>query len=301
MMTIKEFAALCACNAQTLRYYDKIDLLKPVKVDPWSGYRYYEGSQALNFVKIKNLQSADFSIDEIKKLLTLSDQQVYEAFSRKIAEQEAKLSRIREIQQSYLAEMNTMKKLINSFCTYLREETDDLDLLREFGLKPSDAPRLVEAIRNMMLRGVEKHPEEDDSITLTVNDRQFLGEEAIKRLELLFQEEKDAESLSGNIALNEEFLSKKKPDTFDNYDPVWEMQGWNHVHEFLDQIPPLESGRNYCFLFRLNDSTNRGSLSFPFFMIGAMLLRGYDTGIAMGCSIESSKDEQNHFTLLREK
>ena len=41
-MTIKEFARLCGCNPQTLRYYDHVDLLKPVKVDQWSGYRYYE-------------------------------------------------------------------------------------------------------------------------------------------------------------------------------------------------------------------------------------------------------------------
>ena len=34
-MTIKEFASLCGCNTQTLRYYDKIDLLKPVKTDQW--------------------------------------------------------------------------------------------------------------------------------------------------------------------------------------------------------------------------------------------------------------------------
>lgn len=32
-MTIKEFSRLCGCNPQTLRYYDHVDLLKPVKVD----------------------------------------------------------------------------------------------------------------------------------------------------------------------------------------------------------------------------------------------------------------------------
>jgi DNA-binding transcriptional MerR regulator len=62
MMTIKEFASLCNCNTQTLRYYDKIDLLRPVKVDQWSGYRYYEESHAIDFIKIKNLQAADFTI-----------------------------------------------------------------------------------------------------------------------------------------------------------------------------------------------------------------------------------------------
>ena len=55
MITIKEFASLCGCSAQTLRYYDRIDLLKPVKVDPWSAYRYYNKSQAVDFIKIKNL------------------------------------------------------------------------------------------------------------------------------------------------------------------------------------------------------------------------------------------------------
>lgn len=38
-MTIKEFSRLCGCNPQTLRYYDHVDLLKPVKVDSWTGYR----------------------------------------------------------------------------------------------------------------------------------------------------------------------------------------------------------------------------------------------------------------------
>ena len=64
-MTIKEFARLCNCNPQTLRYYDRMDLLKPVKVDPYSGYRYYNEEQAIQYVKIKNLQLAGFSIDEI--------------------------------------------------------------------------------------------------------------------------------------------------------------------------------------------------------------------------------------------
>ena len=71
-MTIKNFARLCGCNPQTLRYYDRVDLLKPAKVDPWSGYRFYEEEQALTFVKIKNLQTAGFTIEEIRALITTS-------------------------------------------------------------------------------------------------------------------------------------------------------------------------------------------------------------------------------------
>ena len=99
-MTIKEFSRLCGCNPQTLRYYDRVDLLKPVKVDQWSGYRYYEEEQALSFVKIKNLQKAGFTIDDIKELLDKDDRAIYEAFEAKIAEEEKRLQEIKVIQLS---------------------------------------------------------------------------------------------------------------------------------------------------------------------------------------------------------
>ena len=91
MITIQGFAKLCGCNTQTLRYYDRIGLLTPAKVDPWTGYRYYEEEQAVQFVKIKNLQQADFSIEEIKNLLGKNDVLLMEAFEEKIREQELKL------------------------------------------------------------------------------------------------------------------------------------------------------------------------------------------------------------------
>ena len=52
MITIQGFAGLCGCNTQTLRYYDRIGLLIPGKMDPRTGYRYYEEEQALQFGKI---------------------------------------------------------------------------------------------------------------------------------------------------------------------------------------------------------------------------------------------------------
>ena len=38
MITIQGFAKLCGCNPQTLRYYDRIGLLKPARVDEYSDY-----------------------------------------------------------------------------------------------------------------------------------------------------------------------------------------------------------------------------------------------------------------------
>ena len=100
MITIQGFARLCGCNAQTLRYYDRIGLLAPARVDEWTGYRYYEEEQAMLFVRIRNLQQADFSIEEIKSLLGRNDDYVLAAFDRKVEEQKQKLAKIRKIQTS---------------------------------------------------------------------------------------------------------------------------------------------------------------------------------------------------------
>ena len=41
MYQIGEFSYLCETTIKTLRYYDKINLLKPVKINTLTGYRYY--------------------------------------------------------------------------------------------------------------------------------------------------------------------------------------------------------------------------------------------------------------------
>ena len=100
-MIIKEFAKLCDCNPQTLRYYDSIDLLKPVNVDKYTGYRHYNVEQALQYLKIKKLQDAGFSIEEIKKLINASDDVIFDALNKKILEQESKLLEIKKIQNNF--------------------------------------------------------------------------------------------------------------------------------------------------------------------------------------------------------
>ena len=133
-MTIKEFAHLCGCNPQTLRYYDHVNLLKPVKVDQWSGYRYYEKDQALAFVKIKNLQKAGFAIEEIKELLDKDNRVICKAFDAKIAEEEKRLQEIKAIQKSYQTEMTDMKKKLETIRDMVKESMKAYDPTEEFGI-----------------------------------------------------------------------------------------------------------------------------------------------------------------------
>lgn len=297
MITIKEFAALCSCTTQTLRYYDRIDLLKPVKVDPWSGYRYYDTAQAIDFVKIKNLQAADFTIEEIKPLLTKSDQEVYDAFEIKISSQQQKLERIIEIQKTYLQEKNGMENIINNFSEFLLNQLSDHESLREFGLQPEDSPKIVNHVKSFFEEQMRKSFGAAENVTLIVNDEVFRGGDEVADA-ILEINEKD---LPETILLGNEKLSENDFFDPDEYTAIWETGGWTHVYEFIDDIPLMENCGDYTFFFRLNEESYREDIAFPMLMMGAMILKKGETQVCMGCSVERSNDGKNHFALMKKK
>lgn len=149
-MTIKEFAHICGCNPQTLRYYDQIDLLKPVKVDRWSGYRYYDEEQAYVFVKIKNLQKAGFTIDEIRGLLDKDNLAICRAFDEKIAKEEKRLQEIKDIRQSYQTEMNNIKDKIDAVRKKITEEMQAYNQTSEFGLHADKYEGLIDNVNRYL-------------------------------------------------------------------------------------------------------------------------------------------------------
>lgn len=90
MYQIGEFSYLCEVTIKTLRYYDKINLLKPVKIDNFTGYRYYDENQIPILQKIKDLQLAGFSLKEIKMLLNHEDQSKLNEQIKKIESESSK-------------------------------------------------------------------------------------------------------------------------------------------------------------------------------------------------------------------
>lgn len=68
-LSIGEMAKLRNITVDTLRHYDKIDLLKPYYTDPDTGYRYYTISQYEVLGTIKELQSVGLSLEDIKLFL----------------------------------------------------------------------------------------------------------------------------------------------------------------------------------------------------------------------------------------
>lgn len=292
MITIQGFAKLCGCNAQTLRYYDRIGLLAPAKVDEWTGYRYYEEEQALLFVKIKNLQQADFSIEEIKALLPGDDGLLAEAFERKIHEQEQKLERIREIQRSYHKERMDMQKLVNAILGFVEGHLDNPALWEEFGINPDRRAEITAKAHAMLANMMAENREALETITLTMDDR------AVSGFSNVIQAIQDGGLDSADRILINPDGAEEPIGVPKDAAVVFERHGWSHISEWIRDMPMLkEQGERYC-MFELTDESAACMTGLPTMML-VMTASGMDElkgGVT--CNTAASKDGQNHFRLL---
>ena len=292
MITIQGFAKLCGCNTQTLRYYDRIGLLTPAKVDEWTGYRYYEEEQALLFVKIKNLQQADFSIEEIKALLPGDDDLLAAAFERKIEEQQQKLERIREIQRSYLKETMDMQKLVS---TIMEEQLNSPALWEEFGIDMGRKAEITAKAHAMLADMLAKNREALETVTLTMDDQAVTGAENVIRA-----------IRDGNLDAADRILvnpdGTEEPNGIpEDAEVVFERHGWSHISEWIREMPLLkEAGERYC-VFEQTAESAANTVGLPMMMLVMMASEMDELKGGVTCNTTPSKDGRNHFTLLFKK
>lgn len=87
LLKIGEIAAFFNVSVKAIRIYEKKEIIKPVKIDPVTGYRYYSADQIKQINSLLELKSLGFSLSEIQKILTgkLSNDQLMEALAKKRA------------------------------------------------------------------------------------------------------------------------------------------------------------------------------------------------------------------------
>ena len=273
-MTIKEFAGLVNCNPQTLRYYDSVDLLKPAGVDKFSGYRHYDEEQALDFVKIRNLQTAGFTIGEIKGLLGKDNEEIFKAFEQKIREQEDLLTKIREIQKSYQSEYDEMKEKIKEIREKVAASMAEYDPKEEFGIDNDKYQEIVDKVNGYF---EEIASREGGDISYEV-----------------FENGEGAE-------LEERYNSVLEDPA---YETIYEKHGWENVKDFIDEFETPTEGEELVFSFQLaKDKADMTAFANTLLgvMIGKNKWRKKETNQTLNCNVTESKDGQNHFWLLRRK
>lgn len=117
-LTIGEVAKLSNISIQTLRFYDRIDLFKPIKIDPKNQYRYYQNTQLYYLDIIKSLKYLGLSLEEVKSVLTLSPEELVDYLAdqenriedefKRLIETKEVLKRKKEQIQSFVVESDKM-------------------------------------------------------------------------------------------------------------------------------------------------------------------------------------------------
>jgi len=79
--TVKQLAKLAGISPRTLRHYDRIDLLKPAFVGD-NGYRYCQHDQLIKLMQILFYRELDFSLTDIKQIITNPNFDMTEALQK---------------------------------------------------------------------------------------------------------------------------------------------------------------------------------------------------------------------------
>ena len=115
-MTIGRLASKASINVETIRYYERRGLIKqPPK--PKAGYRKYGGDTLQRLLFIKRAKTLGFSLDDIEKLLVLSEGRCADIQS--IAEQ--KLNHIKAKVQDLLRLEDALEQLVRQ-CSHNVDE-----------------------------------------------------------------------------------------------------------------------------------------------------------------------------------
>jgi DNA-binding transcriptional MerR regulator/effector-binding domain-containing protein len=103
MLRIGDFSKLSQVTVKALRHYDEIGLLKPARVDDFTGYRYYTASQLPTLNRIVALKNMGLSLTDVARLTTdkLTVEQMrailrqqYEDTRQRLTEEQKRLTRL---------------------------------------------------------------------------------------------------------------------------------------------------------------------------------------------------------------
>ncbi|MBW6409439.1 MerR family transcriptional regulator [Clostridium weizhouense] len=125
MLNIGEFSKICAVTTRTLRHYDDIGLITPNMINKENGYRLYDISQIRDMIFIKRLKEYNFSLEEIKEIISTNDN---EFMLNKIINKKLQI-------QNIIKQFNDIEKQITEDITNLKKGVDIMSFIDKIEVK----------------------------------------------------------------------------------------------------------------------------------------------------------------------
>jgi effector-binding domain-containing protein len=236
---IGDFSRLCRVTVRALRYYDEIDLLKPVQVDQTTGYRYYSIDQLSKLNRIIMLKEMGLSLDDINRIM----------------HDNIPVDYIRRLLQVKMAEI---QERLNQDSGRLRKVEAWLSKINKEGLMPTDMYAQMKYIPELRVISKREIGTYEETTAKLLNDlrqqiNQLNNPETVKVtgpiIGLFYDDEykeKDADieialPVSGEISINDAYIEVKtlpkcKVISATHLGPYYDMgKAYSQIFEYAEE------------------------------------------------------------------
>lgn len=127
LYSIGQASKICHLSVQTLRFYDKLGLVRPSETDKSSGYRYYSNTDLLHVKIVQGLKELNFTLEEIGQ--ALRDNKLPRMMEMMESKHKETLREMRRLEQVAAAIKQRMSQV--NYLQALSNEFKELDVLIE--------------------------------------------------------------------------------------------------------------------------------------------------------------------------
>ena len=162
LLSIGTFTNMTRLSIKALRLYDGLGILRPLHVDPQTGYRYYGVDQLSSARMIRNMRDMDMPLATIRRLLAVLP----------VSQAQAELL-VREHLEMRERQLESIRGLARQFTQQLKPEANKMNL--EVEVKEIPTLQIVSITRHHKLDGLSEQIQKDCVALFALAEEQGLS------------------------------------------------------------------------------------------------------------------------------
>jgi hypothetical protein len=187
-----------------------------------------------------------------------------------------------------------MRNAVNTIMDYVGKKLDNPVLWQEFGLDSQGDAQIVAKVHEVLTDWLAQCREEGANVSLFTDGREFSG---LKNVAEMIE--------SGALDNADRLLLSRESREYEDKIPedaqrIFAQEGWEHVSDWLKNVPDLGGGREHYFRFRVREDSPVTDDGFPTMMLAVMAARNHalSGGGGITCRVDLSNDGINHVSLM---
>ena len=155
LLSIGTFADMTRLSIKALRLYDELGILRPLHIDPQTGYRYYGVDQLPSARMIRNMRDMDMPLATIRRLLAVLP----------VSQAQAELL-VRQHLETRERQLELIRGLTRQFTQLLKPEANKMSL--EVEVKEIPTQQIISITRHHKLDGLSEQIQKDCGALFTL-------------------------------------------------------------------------------------------------------------------------------------